>query len=1089
MKNDPAHVMTDAEIAKIEKLIAKEYKKAHKEVSAKLDDYLARFANKDAIWQEWVKTGQKTKAEYKAWAKGQVLAGKRWMELRDNLAQDYANAALIAQSIAKEHAPGVYALNHNYGTYEIEKGALVDTSYTLYNKAAVERMYAGKPKLYHTYGKAVAKQIKEGKQYAWDRRRITSVLTQAILQGESIPNITKRLEKVTVGDHKAAIRNARTMMTGVQNAGRIDAYERAAQMGIPVQKRWISTLDTRTRHWHRQLDGMIVDLDQPFTNDIGEIMFPGDPEADGANVYNCRCTMIAAIKGFAQDLSDPNVRPNAKLGSMSYEEWLAEKKSTSNPIDLPEQKAAAIKGSWIAKYGGGGIIENPVHKFSAADGQALIDAYDAAQKEALQKKLDKLGQQEFDGIWANTVTPKDFANMQDEIAKKEWYFDHMIGKSSGKSLETYKQKKKMLNDFKKAGQEYDALDVALHPEKKALKSPVKPKAEAKVKQAAETKKTAETASESATGASKKYSNIWQNKSVGPEDYPGMKKAVNDKKWALNKQIEKAKAKGDAKALAKYQAQMDELLEFEKEGQKLLGAAGNVSKVKQTAEAAKTAEKASEAATKAPKQMTEVQAKKKVTEAQAQMDDLKNGNSYVNIWKDPVTPADYAEKKGSIEAKKKYFEDSLEQAKANGWAGKEQKFTKLLQDLEDFEKKGKLYEQAKAEFDAADKIIKEKNAKLIAKKKKELEELKKKVYEDPSGGTITLEKFEANKKYFSDLKKAYKSYGFTDDVKKIEALEKELKKKVKLQKDIDKLEGKDIGSNSSGVFSKDAYSAERKAKAKNFTDADDADRFWRDELDKQWDDLEEYEKYGVWKYTENSHPMNKPLAGYTESWDRRHFVGVGKVPWGREDAWRTLESATFKRKFGKDAYGHIDHKKAIQKLTTGIEKTRLKEDAWFVRGSDFNGLAGWIEGSEFTFDEAKRILESGDTAALMRAFQGKRCTNHAFTSTGIARGTGFGGDVKYTIYAPKGTKSIYAEPASYFGNTVRGRERIYKSGDSYRGVGSEAEMIFQRGTEFRITKIEKRYGTIEVEMEIVGQPNYFKTGLEETIDGGKTKHKY
>lgn len=286
-KSDPAHIATDAEIAKIEKLITKEYKKAHKQITEKCEDYFARFAAKDAKWQEWVKAGTKTEKEYKEWRKGQMMVGKRWEDLRDTLAEDYTNAAKIAQSIAKGHAPEVYAINHNYATFEVEKGSLLDTSYTLYSRESVEYMYKGKPKLYHTYGKAVAKEIKEGKQHAWDRRRITSVLTQAILQGESIPNITKRLEAVTAGDHKAAIRNARTMMTGVQNAGRVDAYNRARDMGIPVQKQWMATLDMRTRHWHRQLDGVIVDIDKPFNNEFGDIMFPGDPEANAANVYNC----------------------------------------------------------------------------------------------------------------------------------------------------------------------------------------------------------------------------------------------------------------------------------------------------------------------------------------------------------------------------------------------------------------------------------------------------------------------------------------------------------------------------------------------------------------------------------------------------------------------------------------------------------------------------------------------------------------------------------------------------------------------------------------------------------------------------------
>ena len=353
MKYDPAHIATDEEIAKIEKLITKEYKKAHKEVSEKLDDYLARFANKDAKWQEWVKDGSKTEKEYIEWRKGQIIIGERWKEMRDTLAQNYANTSEIALSICKEYAPDVYALNHNYATFEVEKGSLLDTSYTLYSRESVERMYRDHPKLYHNYGKAVAKEIKAGKQKAWDRKRIQSVLMQGLLQGESIPKLTKRLEIVTKGDHNAAIRNARTMMTGVQNAGRTDAYDRANKMGIPVRKQWLATVDGRTRHWHRQLDGVVVDNDEPFENEFGKIMFPGDPEADGANVYNCRCTLLAAIKGFELDVRDPNVRPMPKLGDMTYEEWL-DGKSVSGKINAPERKSGAIKGAWNKHYSGAG---------------------------------------------------------------------------------------------------------------------------------------------------------------------------------------------------------------------------------------------------------------------------------------------------------------------------------------------------------------------------------------------------------------------------------------------------------------------------------------------------------------------------------------------------------------------------------------------------------------------------------------------------------------------------------------------------------------------------------------------------------------
>ena len=66
----------------------------------------------------------------------------------------------------------------------------------------------------------------------------------------------------------------------------------AEELGIEVKKVWMAILDNRTRDAHAELNGVAVDVDEPFENELGEIMFPGDSDAeDPANVYNCRCTL------------------------------------------------------------------------------------------------------------------------------------------------------------------------------------------------------------------------------------------------------------------------------------------------------------------------------------------------------------------------------------------------------------------------------------------------------------------------------------------------------------------------------------------------------------------------------------------------------------------------------------------------------------------------------------------------------------------------------------------------------------------------------------------------------------------------------
>lgn len=348
---DVGHEETEAILRKLEKRISEEYKKAEQEVEEKLNEYLRKFQKKDEIKHKALENGLITQKEYDQWLTGQIMMGKRWQEMRDTLAQDFTNANKIAKAMAYNEMPDVFALNHNYGTYQVEHGAMVDTSYTLYDRDTVINLFNDNNEFYHAPGKKVTARINEGLDKAWNKKNVQSCMLQGILQGESIPKMATRLSQ-SVGEQnrKAAIRNTRTMATGVQNAGRVASYDRAISMGIKVKKQWLAALDNRTRHWHRELDGVSVDNDKPFKNEYGEIMYPGDPSANGANIYNCRCTLIADIAGFENDASDLSLRNTRKLGDMSYEEWKNEHKSESDPITKQDDIANTMRIGYEQEY-------------------------------------------------------------------------------------------------------------------------------------------------------------------------------------------------------------------------------------------------------------------------------------------------------------------------------------------------------------------------------------------------------------------------------------------------------------------------------------------------------------------------------------------------------------------------------------------------------------------------------------------------------------------------------------------------------------------------------------------------------------------
>ena len=274
-KSDRGHQLTDQMLTDLEKRLHDEYEKAAKEIQLKLDDYMKRFRTKDKIWQKWVDKGVKTQEEYQEWRIGQLAMGERWEKMKDRIVSDQTNANRIARQITNREMPSIFALNANYAIYQAEHDARIDTSLTLYNREAVDRILREDPDLLLPPGKKVSQQIKTKKAVRWEKQKIQSVMMQGIMQGESIPTIAARLsQEVEMMDFKAAVRNARTMATNAQNAGRYDAYERLQNNGVDLTLEWAATLDDRTRHEHRKMHGQRRNVGEPFMVDGIEIMYP-----------------------------------------------------------------------------------------------------------------------------------------------------------------------------------------------------------------------------------------------------------------------------------------------------------------------------------------------------------------------------------------------------------------------------------------------------------------------------------------------------------------------------------------------------------------------------------------------------------------------------------------------------------------------------------------------------------------------------------------------------------------------------------------------------------------------------------------------
>ena len=340
--SDLGHKLTDKELAKLERRIATLYREAGEELRATIDAYFEQFKKRDEEMKALIGTVQNgkewTEADYKQWRFNQIGRGKRYQAMRDKVAHRVTDANAVAVSYTNDATPGIYSLNRNYAAYTIEQVA-GNVGFDLWDEQTVKRLIVEQPGLMPYYPKDRA--LKRGIDLAYGKKQITASVTSSILQGKSIKHMADDLQKrITTMSRDSAIRTARTAVTGAQNAGRMDSYAAAEKMGIKLKKEWLATLDARTRHSHAMLDGEQVAQDKKFSNGC---RFPGDPQGPPWEIYNCRCTLIAAVDGV--DTSDGLRRTrDGLISDMTYAQWEASKQGYSgkqlSPYHMGSEKSA-----------------------------------------------------------------------------------------------------------------------------------------------------------------------------------------------------------------------------------------------------------------------------------------------------------------------------------------------------------------------------------------------------------------------------------------------------------------------------------------------------------------------------------------------------------------------------------------------------------------------------------------------------------------------------------------------------------------------------------------------------------------------------
>lgn len=267
------------------------YSEAYKTAIANEKTALKKF---DALTDEALKdlTPEARKLKREAFAR----EVKRTKTMTNKMGAELANAGQTAANIIQGEMTNIYGLNYDFSTFRIQQQAGVQIDFTLYdrNQLAVLVQESQQP-----FTKIAYKNLGDDKAIT---QRLQNQFIQGIMNGESQQQLIRRIRKITGQLVPEARRVAQTERNRVQSQGRQMGFDEAEAIGVEMDKEWVARM-INTRDAHKNLNGKTVAASEKFQSDLGEIAFPGDPEAIGKNTINCFCYIKPKVKSISSALA------------------------------------------------------------------------------------------------------------------------------------------------------------------------------------------------------------------------------------------------------------------------------------------------------------------------------------------------------------------------------------------------------------------------------------------------------------------------------------------------------------------------------------------------------------------------------------------------------------------------------------------------------------------------------------------------------------------------------------------------------------------------------------------------------------------
>lgn len=266
------------------------------------------------------------------------------------------------------------------------------------------------------------------------KKQVKSELQRGLASQLSYADIARNISNYGQADMNRSMRIARTEGHRVQSEARLDSMYAAKKKGADIVKQWDATLDGQTRPNHRQLDGQIRELDEPFEVGGMKVDCPGG-FGIASEDCNCRCCMLQRARWALDDAELNTLKERAAYYGVDkakdFEEFKQKYLQAANQLANPPVTIAGVdctvtKGMFGFHDGRGGIKKtiNAV-TYETPDGTQFVfpEKYIKAQQQMTPEQAIRCWYQVPDEIRSKaqkTIEFADYYNPADSYWRKKY---------------------------------------------------------------------------------------------------------------------------------------------------------------------------------------------------------------------------------------------------------------------------------------------------------------------------------------------------------------------------------------------------------------------------------------------------------------------------------------------------------------------------------------------------------------------------------------------------------------------------------------------------------------------------------------------